>query len=69
MKYSGHRKLLCELSKLLKFKANILNEHGCIYYCLQIPPRENWFQYVHRVYTNANDFPCLTFLTCKIFIV
>ena len=38
----------------------ILNEHWCIYYCLQIPPRENWFQYVHRVYTTAIDFPCIT---------
>ena len=25
--------------------------------CLQIPPRENWFQYVHRVYTTAINFP------------
>ena len=24
----------------------ILNKHWCIYFCLQIPPRENWFQYV-----------------------
>ena len=39
MKYSGHRKLLCELSKLSNFNAfnhpRILNEH---YSCLQIPP-------------------------------
>ena len=29
----------------------LLNEHWCIYSCLQIPPRENWLQYVRRVYT------------------
>ena len=35
---------------------------------LEIPPRENWFQYVHRVYTTAIDFPCLTFLvTIRLF--
>ena len=33
-----------------------------IYSCLQIPPKENWFQYVHRVYTTAINFPCITFL-------
>ena len=46
MKYSGHRKL-CEF--------RILNEHSG----LQIPPRENWFQYVHRVDTTAISFPCI----------
>ena len=24
--------------------------------------QENWFQYVHRVYTTANNFHCITFL-------
>ena len=33
--------------------------HGCIYPCLQIPPRENWFQYVRRVYTTAINFQIL----------
>jgi len=27
--------------------------------CLQIPPRENWFQYVRRVYATAIYFPCI----------
>ena len=27
-----------------------------------IPPRENWFQYVRRVYATAINFPCITFL-------
>ena len=31
----------------------------CIYSCLQIPPRENWFQYVRRVYATAINFPCI----------
>ena len=35
-------------------------KHWCIYSCLQIPPRENWFQYVRtrRVYATAINFPC-----------
>ena len=37
----------------------ILDEHWSIYSCLQIPPRENWFQYVRRVYTTAINFPCI----------
>ena len=28
--------------------------------CLQIPPKENWFQYVRRVYATAINFPCIT---------
>ena len=54
MKYSGHWKLLCELSKF-----NAFNLIGCIFSCLQIPPRENWFQYVRRVYATAINFPCI----------
>ena len=34
----------------------ILDEHWCIYSCLQIPPRENWFQYVRTQRTrNSNE--------------
>ena len=66
MKYSGHRKLLCELLKLSKCNAfnlhGYLNEHWCICSYLQIPPRENWFQYVRRVYATAINFPCNTTL-------
>ena len=40
----------------------ILNEHWGIYSCLQIPPRDNWFQYVRRQYANKINFPCITFL-------
>ena len=35
------------------------NEHWGIYSCLQIPPRENWFQYVRREYATAINFPCI----------
>ena len=35
------------------------NEHWCIYSCLQILLRENWFQYVRRVYAAAINFPCI----------
>ena len=49
--------------KIIKIKcfypSQILNEYWFIYSCLQIPPRENWFQYVSRVYTTANKFPCI----------
>ena len=49
--------------KIIKIKCfyppRIPDEHWCIYSCLQIPPRENWFQYV---YTTAINFPCITTL-------
>ena len=57
MNYSGHRKLLCELSKLSKLNAFILL--GCIYSGLQIPPRE----YVRRVYAIAINCPCIITLS------
>ena len=50
--------------KAIKIKCfylpRILDEHWCIYFWLQIPPGENWFQYVHRVYTTAINFPCIS---------
>ena len=55
-------KLLCEFSKLSKLNARILNEHWYIYSCLQIPPRENWFQYEFKVYATAINFPCISTL-------
>ena len=52
--------------KIIKIKCSnpsrILNEQYCIYSCLQIPPRENWFQYVRRVYETAINFPYITAL-------
>ena len=45
---------------LLTFR--ILNKHWCIYSYLQIPPRENWFQYVRRGYATAINFPCISTL-------
>ena len=66
MKYSGHWKLLCELSKFSKFNTpRILNEHWCIYSCVQIPPIKNWFQYVRREYANAITFPCIKTLLMR----
>ena len=60
--YSGHRKLLCELSKLSNLMLLSSSDTKrtliwCIYSCLQIPPKENWFQYVRR-----DRRPQLTFL-------
>ena len=40
-----------------------------IYSCLQIPPRENWFQYVRRVYETAINFPYITALEFNIFML
>ena len=52
--------------KIIKIKCSnpsrILNEQQCIYSCLQTPPRENWFQYVRRVYTTAINFSYITAL-------
>ena len=64
MKYSVHRKLLCELLKFSKLNAFILLgfKTNTDAFCLQIPPRENWFQYVRRVYATAINFPCLSLL-------
>ena len=49
--------------KIIKIKGfyslGILNEHWGIYSCLQIPPRENWFQFVRREYASAINFPCI----------
>ena len=33
-----------------------------------LPPRENWFQYVHRVYETAINFPYITALYYSSFI-
>ena len=58
--------------KTIKIKCfyppRILNEHWCIYSCLQIPPRENWFQCVRRVYTTAINFPCFSTLVIVIYL-
>ena len=63
VKYSGNSILSCELSKFFKtqcfYPPRIINEHWCTYSCLQIPPRENWFLYVRRVYATAINFPCI----------
>ena len=36
-----------------------------LFLSLRIPPRENWFQYVRRVYATAINFPCITFLILR----
>ena len=48
-----------DMGSIFHIKNRILNEHWCIYSCLQIPPRENWIQYVRRVWTTAINFPCI----------
>ena len=38
-------------------------------FCLQTPPRENWFQYIRREYATAIKFSCLITLQFKVFFV
>ena len=47
----------------------ILNELWCIYFCLQIPPRENWFQCVRRVDASAINFSYISTLDSLIFLL
>ena len=47
--HSDYRKLLCEFSKLSKLNGFIALGYYTNCTCLQIPPRENWFQYVRNV--------------------
>ena len=64
MTYSGHMKLFCEFSKLSKLNADTDTEQTLMLdSCLQSPPRENWFQYVRRVYATDINFPCISTLT------
>ena len=51
---------IIKIFKIQCFYPNrIINEHRCIYSCLQIPPRENWFHSVRRVHATAINFPCI----------
>ena len=60
MKYSGHRKLICELSKLsnLMLLSSSDTKRTLMHlFLFTNSPRKNWFQYVRRVYTTAIRFP------------
>ena len=58
--------IFTKIIKIIKIKCfvppRILEEHWCIYFCSQIPPRENWFQYVHRVFIATINYPCISTL-------
>ena len=41
------------------YPPRILEERWCIFSCLQIPPRKNWYQYVRRKFATVINFPCL----------
>ena len=58
----------CQNLMLLTSSDTKLTLMHLFYSCLQIPPRENWFQYVLRVYAIAINFPCITFLLYSICI-
>ena len=64
MKYSGHKKLLCELSKLSKLNAFILlgyqtNTDASILVYKFRPERTGFNMYAGRVYATAINFPCI----------
>ena len=67
MKYSGNYYVNFQNYQNLTQLPRTLDEHWGIYSCLQSPPRENWFQYVRRVYTTAINFPCISTLLTIIF--
>ena len=41
------------------YPPRILNEHWCILFLFTNSTRENWFQYVRRVFATAINFPCM----------
>ena len=65
------KETIVKIFKIIKIQCfyppRILDEHWCIYYSLQSPPRENWFQFVCRVYATANNFPCIITLKLALF--
>ena len=54
MNYQNYQNLM------LLTSSNTKPTKRCLYSCLQIPPKENWFQSVRRVYATAINFPCLS---------
>ena len=50
----------------LMFLTSSDSKRTLIFSCLQIPPRENWWQYVRRVYATAINFPCIITLVQSI---
>ena len=66
MKYYGHRKLLCELSKLSKFNAlnllGYLTNTDASILVYKFRPKRTGFNFLRNVYTTAINFPCITFL-------
>ena len=64
----SYETIMCIIKIKCFYPPRILDEHRCIYSCLQIPPRENRFQYVRRVYATAINFPCICTLSEVSFI-
>jgi len=66
MKYFG-----MWITKIFKIQCfyppRTLDERWCIYSCLQISSRENWYQYVRRVYETAINFPRIITLGNPVF--
>ena len=62
IKYSVHRKILCELSKLSKLNAFNLSFTRTLMHLF-------WFQYERREYATVINFPCLITLSCVYFIL
>ena len=62
MKYSGHRNLLCELSKLSNLLLSTFSDTKRTLMHLFLftnSVQRELFQYVRRVYTTEINFPCI----------
>ena len=68
MKYSGDRKLLCELSKFNAFNLlGYLTNTDASIIVYKFRPERTGFNMYTELYTTAIDFSCLTFLLLAVF--
>ena len=67
MKYSGHRKLLCELSKLSNLVLLTSSDTKRTMMHLLLFTNSAQREYVRIVDATAINFPCITFLVLEVF--
>ena len=72
MKYSGHRKLVCEFSKLLKLNAfnnlgHYTNTDASILVYEVRPEKTGFTMYASAYIVTAINFPCISTLVISIF--
>ena len=64
---NSYKKTTIVNRNIVYYLPRILQEHLCIYSCLQTQHRENWLQYVHREFATVFNFPSLITLVAVIF--